>query len=163
MRGRNFFDRLIDALAVVAGALLVATVLIECFEVGMRYFFRRPQMWTVEVCEYLLFGITFLGAPWLLREGGHVTVDLVTERLSGGVRRVLERVSGLAGAVACGLLAWFGLVAALDCYRSGVVEVRTLDVPKFYFMLVLALGYGLLAAQFCRQLFARRTRGQEDG
>ena len=68
-------------MAFLAGTLLVGAVLIVSLEICMRYFFRRPQVWTVEVCEYILFILAFLGAPWLLKKGGHVSVDIVVERL----------------------------------------------------------------------------------
>jgi TRAP-type C4-dicarboxylate transport system permease small subunit len=151
----RFFDGLIDSLAYVASTLFVVIILLICIDVGMRYFFNEPQVWAAEVCEYLMFAIAFMGAPWLLKQGGHVNVDIVVDRVPSKTRRLLAVAAGFVGAAVCGILAWFGAAAALDAYRSGVIEVRTLDVPKYYFMVVMALGYLLLFIEFGRQSFRR--------
>lgn len=151
MRFGTLFRRITDAMAVLAGLLLVAIVLIICIDVGMRYFFSKPQVWTVEICEYFVFGITFLGAPWLLRVGGHVNVDLLTERLPKRPRDVLGVFSCVVGAFVSGVLTYYGVVTAIDCYQTGVLEVRTLDVPKYYFMILISIGYLMLFGEFCRQ------------
>jgi len=162
MKLGTLLKRVTDAMAVLAGVFLVAIVFIICIDVGMRYFFDRPQVWTVEICEYLVFAITFLGAPWLLRVGGHVNVDIVTERLSTRTRHVLNVVSALIGAVACLVLTYFGAVTAVDCFRSGVLEVKTLDVPKYYFMVVMSIGYLFLLAEFLRQLVGQIAHLREE-
>ncbi len=151
MTPETLHRRVTDFMAAAAGGCLVAIVLIICIDVGMRYFLSRPQIWTVEICEYLLFAITFLGAPWLLRVNGHVNVDIVTEHLSKKTRDYLNVFSCTVGALVCAILTYFGVVTAIDCFRTGVIEVRTLDVPKYYFMVLIAIGYFLLFGEFCRQ------------
>ena len=44
MRKSGVFDRIIDSMAFVAGILLVAAVLIVCFEIMMRYFVQPGPM-----------------------------------------------------------------------------------------------------------------------
>jgi TRAP-type C4-dicarboxylate transport system permease small subunit len=141
-----------DGLAVVAGFMLVAIVIIICIDVGMRYFFKNSQVWTVETCEYLVFGITFCGAPWLLRTNGHVSVDLITGHLSPKIQRYLNIFSALVGFFVTIVLAYFGATTAIEAFESGVLEVRTLDVPKYYFMVVMSVGYLLLSIEFIRKL-----------
>lgn len=151
MKGKGTFDRIIDFMAFVAGILLVAGVLIVCFEVIMRYFAHRPQIWTVEVCEYILFGIAFLGAPWLLKQGGHVSVDLVVEHLGSKNQGRLRLFSAVTGVIISAIICWFSLATAWDCYKSGVLVTKTLTVPKHYFLILIFLGYLLLLVEFTRQ------------
>jgi len=151
MKKKGLFDHVVDALAFMAGILLTGTVLIVCFEVCMRYFIHKPQVWTVEICEYFLFGIAFLGTAWLLREGGHVTVDVVTERISSKARNYLHLFSTALGILISFIICCFALVTAWDCYKSKVVLTKTLTIPKHYFLLLIFLGYFLLLLQFSRQ------------
>ena len=153
MRGKGIFDRVIDFMAFLAGLLLVGAVLIVSLEICMRYFFRRPQVWTVEVCEYILFILAFLGAPWLLKKGGHVSVDIVIERLNTKARRYLNLVSCCIGIFISALITWFSVVTAWGCYESGVVVTKTLTIPKHYFLLFITLGYFLLMFEFGRQFY----------
>ncbi|MDB4444082.1 TRAP transporter small permease [bacterium] len=161
MKPKRTFDRVIDSMAVLAGLQLVSAVFIVCLEICMRYFFNRPQIWTVEVCEYLLFGIAFFGAPWLLREGGHVNVDIVVGNLGPRSQAYLKMASNTIGVFVCMILCWFSLVTALDNYQSGVVVVKTLSIPKHYFLIIIAFGYLMLSLQFARQLFGNFTSLKE--
>ena len=45
----RLLDRIEDALAAVAAALLLIAVLMVSVEVGARYFFNSPLSWTFEV------------------------------------------------------------------------------------------------------------------
>ena len=48
----------------------------------------RGLAWSNEISELMLYLITLLAAPWLLREGQHIRVDIVL--------RALPRAAGLA-------------------------------------------------------------------
>ncbi|MGI0029360.1 MAG: TRAP transporter small permease subunit, partial [Nitrososphaera sp.] len=67
---RSALDRLIDALVLVAGALLCALVFLILVDVMARYLRWFSLAWGLEASEYMLYAITFLGAPWVLREQG---------------------------------------------------------------------------------------------
>lgn len=155
MKDKNgtIIDRIIDLMAFVAGGLLVAAVFIVCFEILMRYFVQRPQVWTVEICEYILFGIAFLGAPWLLKKGGHVSIDIVMSRFGSGGQRCLAIFSGVSGALTSAVICYFSLLTAWNSYLSGVVVTKTLTIPKHYFLFMIAFGYFFLFLEFSRQSF----------
>jgi TRAP-type C4-dicarboxylate transport system permease small subunit len=129
MKDKGTFDRIIDTMAFVAGILLVAAVFIVCIDTCMRYFFHKPQVWTVEICEYILFGIAFLGAPWLLKLGGHISVDVVTERLGSRSQGRLRLLSMGSGVLVSAIICWFSLATAWDCFKSGVLVTKTLTLP----------------------------------
>jgi TRAP-type C4-dicarboxylate transport system permease small subunit len=150
---KRFFDRIIDFMAFLAGVLLVGAVLIVCFEIWMRYFVRKPQVWTVEVCEYFLFAIAFLGAPWLLKKGGHVSIDIIVAQMGPKARIFLGLFSKAMGVLISAIICGFSMVTSWDSYVSGVVVIKTLSIPKYYFLLLIALGYFLLLIEFARQFF----------
>jgi TRAP-type C4-dicarboxylate transport system permease small subunit len=157
MKGKSIFDRIIDYMAFVAGLLLVAGVLIVVFEILMRYFVQKPQVWTVEVCEYILFSLAFLGAPWLLKKGGHVSVDLVIEYLGPKRQGLLRLFSVATGVIVSAIICWFSIVTCWDCYKSGVAVTKTMTIPKHYFLVLISLGYFFLLVEFVRQ-FSRHLR-----
>jgi len=162
MKGRSIFDRIIDFMALLAGILLVALVLIVCWEIAMRYFVRRPLVWMVEVSEYILFSIAFLGAPWLLKKGGHVNVDVVTEHMGSKMQRIMKRIAMATGVIFSAIVCWFAFTTALECYRTGVLVTKTLNVPKHYFLFLISLGYLFLTLEFGREFFHdfRETGGK---
>ena len=161
MKGTGIFDRIIDFMALLAGILLVVAVLIVCWEIGMRYFVHKPLVWMVEVCEYILFSIAFLGAPWLLKKGGHVSVDVVTEFMGPKNRARMRLLSLTSGILISAIITWFSFETALECYRTGVLVTKTLNVPKHYFLFLICLGYLCLLCEFARQFF-RHLIGKEE-
>lgn len=161
MKGTGIFDRIIDFMALLAGILLVVAVLIVCWEIGMRYFVHKPLVWMVEVCEYILFSIAFLGAPWLLKKGGHVSVDIVTEFMGSKNRMRMRLLSLSSGILISAVITWFSFITALENYRTGVLVTKTLSVPKHYFFFLICLGYLCLLLEFTRQFF-RHLFGKDD-
>ncbi len=161
MKKKGLFDRLIDTMAFLAGILLVLAVLIVSFEICMRYFFQQPQIWTVEVCEFIMFILAFLGAPWLLKKGGHASVDILVERMNPTLKRYASLFAGAVGMLVSLVLVWFSLTTSWQCYTDGVVLTKTLTVSKYYFLLFIALGYFCLLIEFGRQFI--RTMKNDKG
>ncbi len=145
------FDRIIDFCAFLAGLLLVATVFIVCIEIFMRYFFKSPLIWMVEVCEYCLFSIAFLGAAWLLKKDGHVSVDVVVEHMRSTSQTYLNLFSMAIGVFISAIICLFSFITAWDCYQSGVMVIKTFAVSKHYFFLLIFFGYLLLLIEFARK------------
>ena len=71
------FGTLLDALAVIAALILLAMVVMVTADIVLRNLTRNGFPWANEVSEYALYVITLLTAPWLLRRGQHVRIDLV--------------------------------------------------------------------------------------
>src|ERR1700749_1463415 len=51
--------------------LLVGCGALICVDVAMRYVFSRPILGGIEIVEYALVYITFLGASWAVPRGAH--------------------------------------------------------------------------------------------
>ena len=161
MKAKSIFEKIIDAMAFLAGIMLVALVLIVCIEIGARYFFHRPQVWTVEVCEYLLFSIAFLGAPWLLKVGGHVNVDIFTTQFSQRKQQYLALFSTAVGAVVSLIICLTAVKVAYHSFLDGVLLTKTMSIPQYPFILLIALGYLMLLLEFIRQFSARIRKLKE--
>ena len=163
MKEKGVLDRVVGFMAFLAGVLLVAAVFIICFEILMRYFVKRPQVWTVEICEYILFSMAFLGAPWLLKVGGHVNIDIFVIQLSPGPKRMVALMSALVGMIVSGIISWFSLLASYECYVSGVLLTKSLNVPKHYFLILIFLGYFFLLLEFGRKFLNNFRTSKEEG
>src|SRR5512143_3908775 len=80
-RASALYGRLLEGLALAACALLLAMTLMICGDVLLRNVPLVPGMqglaWANELSEATLYLITMLTAPWLLRRGQHIRVDIV--------------------------------------------------------------------------------------
>ncbi len=146
------YDRLIDLLAYLAVALIVVAWLSVVTEVFMRYFLRRPQVWVIEIAEYILLAITFLGAAWLLKKEGHVTIDMLPNSLSPKNRALLTAVTSVLGAMVCLAIAWWGAGVTWALFQRGAYDVESmLRLPKAPLLGTIPIGSFLLFIQFLRR------------
>ncbi|MCF8063091.1 MAG: TRAP transporter small permease [Deltaproteobacteria bacterium] len=150
----RFVEYVIDGMAVLAGLGILFVMFSIFYEVVVRYFHLQPPTWVNEVTEYLLLYITFLGAPWVLKEDGHVRVDIVVGRLRWKTQKLFDLGTSLAGMGICGVLVWYGTKTAWELYQRGIPVIKTLAVPKVFLVGIIPVGSLLLIAEFFRR--ARR-------
>ncbi|MGH6916784.1 MAG: TRAP transporter small permease, partial [Geminicoccaceae bacterium] len=116
--------RLLELLAVVAGVLLSAMALAIVVDVVMRNLGFQPPAHTLTLTEYGLLYVTMLGAPWLVREKGHVYIELVTAAVGPRTRFWLTRVVYLLCVLTCAVIFWFALEVTIAHYQRDVIDVR---------------------------------------
>ena len=153
---RSALDLLIDALALVAGALLCALVAIILVDVAARYLRWFSLAWGLEASEYMLYAITFLGAPWLLRERGHIAVGVVVERLSSRARRIAARTVDAIGAAVCAVLFVFACLVLWRSYESGTMVHKSFVFPEWLVYVGMPPVFLLLLAIYVRALARRQ-------
>lgn len=88
------FIRLLDkALNVMLASLMVAMVVSVVWQVLSRYLFVVPAAWTEELARFLLIWIGMLGAAFAYRNGSHLGLDLLPEKLQGDSKVLLKRLT----------------------------------------------------------------------
>jgi hypothetical protein len=75
------------------------------------------------------------------------------------MRRIAIATGVIFSAIVCG----FAFATALECYRTGVLVTKTLNVPKHYFLWLISLGYLFLTLEFGREFFHdfKKTGGKD--
>ena len=87
---------LLYGLAGMSGALLVWLMISVILSVFMRNMGMQPFAWLFTSAEYGLLYMTMFGAPWLVREKGHVHIELLTATLPETARNIVSRCVALA-------------------------------------------------------------------
>jgi len=145
-----WFDKLVNLLGLVAGILLVALTVLVCCDVMARYFRLFAMPWSLDFAQYGLFVITFFGAPWVLINHGHITIDLVVDRLSNERARVLRRISHTIGALMSGALFLFTCEVLRRTYSDGTTVPDTFMFPEWWIYAFAPTTFLLLMIIFIR-------------
>lgn len=148
-------DFIINLCAGVAAALLLVITLVICYSVVVRFVFADPLAWVTEVTEYTLLLVTFLGAPWLLKHGGHVRVDVLLNAFSPKLRAIFETINYLLGSLISATVTWYSFLTVLDHYRRNIYVINTLEIKKYLLLSIIPLGCSLLTIQFLRLGYSR--------
>lgn len=154
------FDGGINVLAVMAALVLVFLMLSVSLGVVMRYFLGRPLLWVIQIGEYSLLYLTLLSAAWLLRKGGHVTMDLVVEGLKPVHRNFMKIITSTLGAILWFILFLYGAGVTWDAYiRGRYPSQAVLEIPDAYILVVIPVVSFMLCVQFVRITYGLwRTR-----
>ena len=107
------FGRLFDALAVLAALILLVMVVLVTADIVLRNLTRTGFPWANEVSEYALYGMTLLTAPWLLRRGQHVRIDLLLSVVPTRVAWLMEAAGDVIGLLVCIVMVRYGIFFAL--------------------------------------------------
>ncbi|WP_223422602.1 TRAP transporter small permease [Tateyamaria pelophila] len=141
------------AMAFLSGATLVWLMISVVASVLMRNAGLQPFAWLFTSAEYGLLYMTMLGAPWLVREKGHVHIELVTSALPPAARRIVSRGVAVACVAVCLILAWKGVDLVLTNIERGDVDTRAYYFPRWMLTITFPISFGLMAIEFSRFVF----------
>jgi len=143
------------AAGLLAGLGVLAMAGLITFDVLMRYFLDRPQLFVDELASFLQVFVVFAGLAYTFRAGGHVRVDLVTSSLPRPVRAWLRVVTLALGLAFLAAVIWVTAQSGLSAYGYGRVSAVML-YPLWIPMLLIPAGLLLMAvamlAAFVRQV-----------
>ena len=76
--------------------------------------------------------VTMCVAPWLLRQGQHIRVDILLQALPRQLAWYFEWIADVLGLACCCVIAWYAARAAWSSYVSGAVNIKTLVTPEWW-------------------------------
>ena len=156
------FGRLFDALAMAAALILLAMVVLVTADIVLRNTTGGGFAWANEVSEYALYVMTLLTAPWLLRRGQHVRLDIVLTLVPPRVAWLMEAAGDLLGFCVCIVLVRYGVLMTTESARLGAITIKNLVFPEWWLLVPLPSTFALLAVEFVfrfdRLLKGERTR-----
>jgi len=139
-------------MAWLAGLMMVATMAMIVADVGLRNLGFQSSAHFFTFTEYFLLLIPLLGAPWLVREKGHIYIELLVTALPLRAQRVLLVAIVVACIAVALILAWFGGAITVQDFLGNEKDVRSFDMPRWMLMAFMPLSFGMMAIEFLRLL-----------
>ncbi len=147
---RGALDRWVGRLAwacgVLAAAAVVAILVIVCLETVLRQF-QASLLVTDEIAGYLNAAAIFLGLAWTLREGGFIRVELLYDRVHGGLKQVLRWLIVLTATIFSALTLWVCIRQVIYAFDRDTRAVSIIDTPEWIPQSVMVLGLTVLLLQ----------------
>ncbi len=132
----------------VAGAAIVAMMLLTCADVVLRYF-RRPIPGTYELVCFLGTVAVAFAMAYTSVEKGHVSVSFVVNLFPQRIQGLIESITNSFGLFLFALIAWQSVIYANELRISGEISL-TLELPFYPFV----YGIGFSAAIVCLVLLS---------
>jgi C4-dicarboxylate transporter, DctQ subunit len=151
------YDAILYGMAYVAGFLMAAMMAVITLDVVLRNLGYQSSAHFFSFTEYALLAVPCLGAPWLVREKGHIYVEIVLMYLSPAWRRVLAQLIGIACVAVCAIVAWYGFAVTVNDYVQNEKDVRSFDMPRWIVIGFIPLSFTMMALEFLRFLVRREN------
>ena len=146
------YEALLYGMAWLAGVLMVAMMAMIVADVALRNLGYQSSAHFFTFTEYFLLLIPLFGAPWLVREKGHIYIEILDGALPRGLQRTLVFAVVLGCAAVAAVLAWYGGAITLQDFAANEKDVRSFDMPRWMLMAAMPLSFGMMALEFARLL-----------
>lgn len=154
----RFYAGLHMVLGVITAGCIALIATLVCADVIFRDLGIMTLPWQVEVSEYAQFVATFVGAPWVLRLGGHVRVDVLLNVVNAATARAMEIAADVIGLFASMCLFGYGIRTTYLTWRDNQLQIKMLIVPEWWIYSVVIVSGLLLIIEFLRRLWRARSR-----
>lgn len=153
----NAIHRLTRILAIAAGIVLAAMMLLTVADVALRWIFNYPIIGATEITESMMVCIAFFALAWCAAENSHLKVDLVVDRLSPRVQSIIDSLTTLAGLCLVALIAWRSFLEGRAVQEMNLIS-SLIKLPAYPFYYVIGAGCIMLCLVMVCQLTQHLAR-----
>jgi TRAP-type transport system small permease protein len=161
----RWYGRLLDALLLLACLLLLTMTLLIGADVLSRNVGLGGIAPSNELSEDIIYLVTLLAAPGLLRQGQHIRVDILLRVLPDTIGWLLEWLGDILGMICCLYFVWYGTRVAVASFASGALSIKTLIMPEWWLLAPMPAAFVLLGVEFLfrmRRLALAERRPRDD-
>jgi len=138
----------------IASLLIFVIVFSMLYEVVSRYVFHSPTTWGMELAT-LLFGPYFLlGGAYLLHMRGHVSLDLLQNKLSVKNQRLLDLFSFLIIIVFSIIMFSYSFAPAIEAWNYKETSFSAWNPPVWPVKFAIPISVLLLGLQSFAEMLA---------
>src|ERR1700704_4048077 len=148
-----WYGRLLEVLTLLACFLLLTMTLLIGADVLLRNVGLGGIAPSNELSEDIIYLLTLLAAPGLLRQGQHIRVDIVLRVLPDKVGWLLEWLGDILGLICCLYFVWYGARVAAGSFASGALSIKTLVLPEWWLLAPMPLAFVLLGVEFLFRMY----------
>jgi TRAP-type transport system small permease protein len=157
----RWYGRLLEGMLVVACVLLLIMALMIGADVLLRNIGLGGIPPSNELSEDILYLITLLAAPGLLRQGQHIRIDIVLRALPFRVGWVLEWVGDILGMVCCLFFVRYGIRVVAERLANGSLSIKTLVMPEWWLLMPMLVAFVLLTIEFVFRMHRLARAGRQ--
>lgn len=100
-----------------------------------------------ELSELALYLIATLAAPWLMRQGLHIRVDILLRAIPPRLAWTFEWCMDIVALACCAISFWYAVDALLQSRSAGSQLIKSFIIPEWWTLVPLPLMFLLLGIE----------------
>jgi len=148
----EIYGKFVEILGLTVGALVGMIAIMISLNILLRLLGIQTIEWVNEMAEYALYVSAFIAAPWVLRLGQHIRIDILSNTLPRKAAFYLDRLVDLLGLAICLTIAYYGTIATISAYESGSAIYKNMIVPEWPVLAFIPLSFVMLSIEFILRL-----------
>jgi TRAP-type C4-dicarboxylate transport system permease small subunit len=142
----NFLHRLFEPFVSIALFFMMALTFVDV--IG-RYVFNSPVVGGLELTEFSMAIVIFLGLVLLTSDEGHVTVDLLDSFVPDKIKVIQKVIINLINLIVMGVISWQLWIKAIDSAEYGDrTEFLMIPLPPLIYLMSIMTGISCLILFF---------------
>lgn len=150
----GIFSYVLSRIGCLALFLMMGCTVVDVF---MRYMFNAPILGAYEITQYLIAILIFSFLGYAQAQKIHVTVDILYNIFSTGVRRGINLLNMTVSLILMILISWKGWEKAAEAMETGD-KLMNLPVPDYPFIFFMTIGCGIMGIEFVRDIIRTLLR-----
>lgn len=139
----NIVKKASKGLENIAAVILFITAMLIIVNVISRRAFNTPVPGTLDLVLFFTTALIALSIAYCAVKDGHIYISVFIERLPKRVQKVMDVVIGTISASFLAFVTWH-MVSYADAMRTTGEVSSTIRFPHYPFVLLLAIGFGML-------------------
>ena len=144
---KSALRRVTGNMAMLSEWVLLAMTVIVFYDVVMRYIFNSPTTWALEMSEYMLVFMAFIGAAEMQRQKANIKMDFLYLKFPPDMRRYVDVFNSFLMSIFGFLLLRASLKMTLTAYKYGSASNSLLETPLFIPYSIVVIGMFFLLLQ----------------
>lgn len=150
---RILYERTLMTMVVASGLTILLMSVMVFVNVILRNLDIASFSWVVELSEYGLTVSTFLAAPWVLKKGCHVSVDILVKNMTGLKKEIQGRLISLVGlGISLILLGLFSYIL-YQSVSEGSFLIKTIVIPEYVLLVFPVVSLFFICVEFSIRSF----------
>jgi len=148
----GIYGKIVEAMGLAVGALVGMIAIMISLNILLRLIGVQTIGWVNEMAEYALYVSALIAAPWVLRLGQHIRIDVLSNILPRKAAFFLDRFVDLLGLAICLTIAYYGTIATISAYESGSAIYKNMIVPEWPVLAFIPVSFFMLSIEFILRL-----------
>lgn len=134
---------LADMGAYISSIIIFATtILITVGAIG-RYFFNFNIPGVDEISAYMLITVTYFGLAYTLREGAHINIRIIVDKLNKGINEKLNIIYLFISLIVIIIYLYYSLDALIETIKKNEISLSVLQTPLWIPRSIICIGWVL--------------------